>query len=130
MKKFLKYLGVLVAVLILLVISGTILGKFGIADDKLLLTRFQDDSKKFWNENGNFSNFCTSNLYTQLKSKYAYDVSCTEGQSNDGSDLQIVAGFPTGNYGCRVATFPPVNSKTQKAITCIQLPEKIGNILQ
>lgn len=131
MKNFIKYLGIVLIILVLLILAGYIMGKLGIADDELLLRKFQEDSKQFYAETGSFSNFCSSELYVQLKSKYAYGLSCNNGQSTDGNDLQIVAESPVGSsLGCRVTTFPPVNGKQQKGIFCVQLPEQISNSLQ
>lgn len=131
MKRFLKYLGITFAVVVLLILAGYGLGKLGIADDELLLRKFQENSKQFYAEKQSFSGFCSSELYVQLKSKYAYDLSCTDGQAADGSDLQIIAESPAGSpLGCRVTTFPPVNGKQQKGISCVQLPGQVGNSLQ
>ena len=131
MKKFFKYLGIIFAVLVLIILAGYGLGKMGIADDELLLRKFQENSKQFYAEKQSFSGFCSSELYVQLKSKYAYDLSCTGGQAADGSDLQIIAESPAGSsLGCRVATFPPVNGEQQKAIACVQIPRQVGSSLQ
>ncbi|MDO8481737.1 MAG: hypothetical protein Q7S75_01480 [bacterium] len=127
MKKFFKYLAILLVIIVVVVMAGYILGKLGVADDKLLLTRFQADSQQFYAERGNFSDFCSSDLYSQLKSEYAYDISCSNGQSQDGSDLQITAELVSEFYGCKVATLPPVNGKPQKKIACIKLPSELGN---
>lgn len=126
-----RYLSIVCGVLVLLVLTGYGLGKMGIADDELLLKKFQENSRQFYSEKGSFSGLCSSELYLQLKSKYAYDLSCVDGKTDDGSDLQIIAESPTGSsLGCRVTTYPPVNGKQQRGIHCVQLPKQVGDLLR
>lgn len=131
MKRLIKYLGIVLVVLVLLVLTGYVLGKLGIADDELLLRKFQEDSRQFYTDSGNFKDFCSSALYLELKAKYKYSLSCTDGQSIDGGDLQIVAESAYGSWlGCKVTTFPPENGAAQKGIFCVEIPAQIAESLR
>jgi hypothetical protein len=124
MKKFFKYL-----VIIIVVGFGATLsmGIWSEKHDKAMLIQLRTDSLQYHQEKGSFANFCSSDLYSYLESEFISEISCDNGQLEDGSDIQIVALLPTNVYACKKSVFPPINGEEQIAISCIGLPGMMGD---
>jgi len=130
MKKILKYLGILVILVLVFGVSMYFLGVSWTKSDLALLSQLQVDSEQYYAENGDFSTFCSSELYAVLESDFAYDISCRGGESERGDGTVITAEVSSKFFTCKPANLPPTDGVPRKAITCVQIPEQVYNFVK
>jgi uncharacterized protein YpmS len=132
MKKLFKYLGIAVAVVVVVLIALMVIGLQGEKKDLEGLGRLQQESAEYFKTNGDFKNFCSSDLYQDISSNFSYDISCKADIENDGNGVQIIAHLVSDYYACKVANFPPESpgDDVKKQIACIKVPPEMGKLMQ
>jgi len=128
MNKFLKYLGIAVLVLVVLAVLFSFLGQKASNADKERLSKLPTDSAQYYEAEGSFIGFCSSELYKEIEKNFTYDITCQSDHSEE--EFQIVAQLASEYFGCKVTTLPPVAGQQRKNIMCAQLPGSVGEHLR